>query len=397
MSWNAGAIVGSIELETSKFTAGVSGAISGAGSFAASMAELVEKPLEHIGELAMEAGEKLFDVVKEFAGHVNEMAQGADRAGVSVEFFSQLAGVAERVGVSGQSAGEALIFLNRNMFEASQGSKEAGEGFAALGISAQFIKQHLGDTEGMFGKVLGALHNIPTAAERGAIAMKLFGRGGADMGPMLALSSEQINNMVGSMQQFGATVTTEEAKSAAAFRELGVDFKEMWEGIKKAVAVPILGYLQQHAEEIKNTMLEFGDIAREVLPPVLSLVAQIAGGFFEIAEGLTKADALFLKFTGNSALAAKEWKLGTQFGDLSKKALYAGVRFDQMDLTREAVAGPAVHITNNVSLPTQVDPGKVAEELAKTMKPLLEKQHREATDKIARAAIARSMGGRGLK
>ena len=86
---------------------------------------------------------------------------------------------------SAAAMNRGLLFLSRNASAAAGGSKEAAEGFQRLGVKLKDADGKLRSPAELIYDVADGLQRLPDGTEKAALAMKLFGRGGAELVPVL--------------------------------------------------------------------------------------------------------------------------------------------------------------------------------------------------------------------
>lgn len=111
----------------------------------------------------------------DFADHLNDVSQ---RTGISVERLAGLKIVADQSGTSLEGLGTALKKLSVNQVEAAAGNKELASVFKGLGISGTDSQQALYRLADVFA-------TLPDGAQKTALAVKLLGKNGSDMIPLL--------------------------------------------------------------------------------------------------------------------------------------------------------------------------------------------------------------------
>ena len=180
MSFDAGAIVGKLNLDLSNFTAGVAEAAAGAAGFPA-IGELMAGALKGVTGAAIEMGNKLREIFTDVAHHARAMGSEAEKAGVSVEFLSTVGKVAPSV----EALSDSLKFLGKNLAETAEGGPQAEKMaaiFGKVGISMGDLKSAMAnnDLEGLFFKAADGMKGLGSSAEKTRVAMELFGRGGTE-------------------------------------------------------------------------------------------------------------------------------------------------------------------------------------------------------------------------
>jgi hypothetical protein len=121
---------------------------------------------------------------------------------MSMTTFQNLSQVADEAGVSmGQMSG-LLTVMTRNLGNLTNGSKSAQKAFAGIGLT-------LGDLQALsperqFELIAQRIMALPTAAERTAAAMSIFGRqGAAAMGLISDVASGAYSDIAKLREQLG--------------------------------------------------------------------------------------------------------------------------------------------------------------------------------------------------
>ncbi len=145
--------------------------------------------------------------------HADEMGKAARAAGLAVEQYSALAYAADRAGVSQQQLAASFRAFNRALAEAQRGEGQAGL-FRALGVSLE------GDAIDVLKRVADALARVPDGAQRAEAAMRLFGRAGTELLPMLEGGAAEIEAMMSRAAELGVVISSETAAAAERFRDV---------------------------------------------------------------------------------------------------------------------------------------------------------------------------------
>lgn len=191
----------------------------------------------------------------ELGSQVNDMSE---KLGVGVKALQQFQFAAGLTGVNSESAGQALGFLNRNIGEALGGSKEAAEAFRKLGVSFK-DKGGVRDVADMLPELADAFVNLKSPQEQTAMAMKLFGRSGAALLPLLKGGSEGLREMAKEFEELGGGMS-----------------KEFIENADRA---------GDEIDKLKFVMMNFKHIiAFQILPTVTGLVKRFQGWWKEIIK-----------------------------------------------------------------------------------------------------------------
>jgi hypothetical protein len=332
-SFSAGAITGTLALDTSQFEEATRESASLAGEFGVELgrvlAEATGSPIlgelaNGFSEIAASLGEGnwteafaagihtagaavsgFVEIVKHQGEAMHQMGLEAERAGVSVEWFSSFSKAAADAGVNVDELGATMKFLQRNATDAVEGNKEMIEHFQQLGLSVDYLRSHLDDTQGLFTATIQGLGGLGSDALKTTEAMNILGRGGSSLKPIFDDGGAATMKLAEQIRSMGGAFTEEDAKLGDSFSQLSTLFTAMIDGMEKAAATPILQYLTAHSKELTTAMMDLAHWAGTEIP--IALDKTING----LQEILDKADLIDGKVTTNSG--------GTPAGDAAKQ------------------------------------------------------------------------------
>jgi hypothetical protein len=153
----------------------------------------------------------IFAAIGRTSRDLDEAGKTARRLGMSMTSFQNMGQVAEEAGVSMQQMGTLLTIMTRNLGNLANGSASAQKAFGRLGLTMADL-QGL-SPEQQFALISQRIMALPTAAERTAAAMAIFGRQGASaMGLIADASSGAIAEVAKLREQLGLNLTDAQAK-----------------------------------------------------------------------------------------------------------------------------------------------------------------------------------------
>ncbi len=154
---------------------------------------------------------EFFTALGSAARDLDESSKSAKRLGMSMTTFQNLSQVADEAGVSmGQLSG-LLTAMTRTLGNLMNGSKSAQKALAGVGLT-------LADLQGLsperqFELIAQRIMALPTAAERTAAAMSIFGRqGAAAMGLISDVASGAYSDIAKLREQLGLNLTDSQVK-----------------------------------------------------------------------------------------------------------------------------------------------------------------------------------------
>lgn len=181
---------------------------------------------------------------------VDNITDVADRVGATTEEIAALYYAADQADVGVEFLDKALAKLNKVLGEAVTGNEEAADSFAQLGLDAgELEKLPLGEA---FSKIADAIKALPTPARQTAAAMAIFGKGAADLLPMLNAGSEGLKEWAERAKELGLTFGRVPAEKIAIAEAAWKDMVAAWKAFGVIIAPEVASWL----EGLAKTMTE---------------------------------------------------------------------------------------------------------------------------------------------
>lgn len=226
------------------------------------------------------------------AGALADLSQ---KTGVSAETLSGFEYAAKMSGTTIDGIAKGLNKLAVNMYETSNGTGDARNAFAALGISVTDAEGKLKGTDAVMGEIADQFAAMDNGAQKTALAVKLFGKSGVELVPLLNEGSAGIQKMRDRAEELGLVISDE---TASAMEALGDKFD--------TVGMASQGTARQLAADLTPALTSVAD---------LFLDSTHKGGFLTTAMGLLGDSIRGLISIGYGAAAVFE-PLGTAIGAL---------------------------------------------------------------------------------
>jgi len=119
--------------------------------------------------------------------------------------------------LSGASLGDLETSIKRlqsSQVEAADGVATYADKYARMGIEVKDADGNFKETPALLAEVADGMQGLDTAAEKTAVAMKLLGRGGANLIPMLNQGGAAILDMMQEMHDLGGVIDVERDRDA---------------------------------------------------------------------------------------------------------------------------------------------------------------------------------------
>lgn len=169
-------------------------------------------------------------MAKSFADAGSQVYDMSKKTGVSAESLGALKYAADQSGTSLESVAKSMGALNRFTGALASGSSGAKDTLKALGISMSAFMA--ASPEGRLGLIADALNGIQDEGVRAAMAMKVLGKSGADLLPMLEGGSAGLSMLTDRARKMGWVLSNEDAKAAD---DLGDSFADLKTGFMAIV------------------------------------------------------------------------------------------------------------------------------------------------------------------
>jgi hypothetical protein len=264
-----------------------------------------------------------------FINSVIESAAGlqqmSEQSGVSVEALSALRSVAKLSGTDMQDVVTSLQKLSKSMVASKDATSEQAEVFKMLGVNVKDASGKLKTADQVMLEVALAQAKFKDGAEKTAAMMVIFGKAGANLGPVLKDLAEK-----GSLN---GKVTTEQAEAADKFEKQLVILKTGMEGFLRGAILPLLPYLSTLGPLLKDaailTAAYFAVFTG--VPAIMGGVTAVLAGLGPTIGALTVEVGLFKAATlsafGLIAAAFAGWEIGSWLVANFLEAKLAGIAF----------------------------------------------------------------------
>jgi hypothetical protein len=202
---------------------------------------------------------QITNMVRSFVDAADALDDLSQKTGVAVESLSELQYTANIEGVNVQSLGDAFTKLSVNLQAGARGSKELQAAFAQVGIAAKELGTIGGDQA--FRRIAAAFEGAADGPEKAALAVKLFGRAGADLIPLLNYGADGLKRSGDEARRFGLVIGADTAKAAAEFNDNLTKLRASAQGFGFSLGNEVLPSLSRFVAELLEGQRIFGSFA----------------------------------------------------------------------------------------------------------------------------------------
>jgi len=267
-----GALRVMLGLETAAFEEGLTRSQARLRAFDAKM-KTFGAGMAKVGAALSVAGAGLAVAVRQQINAADAMEEMSQKFGVPVEELSRLGYAAEMNGVPIDLLGTSLGQLSKKMAEAARGGK-AADLFDDIGIAVKDAEGRVRSTEEVLADISDVLASMPPGAQRTALAMKLLGKSGAEMMPMLEGGSEGLRTFAEEAAAMGLVISADTAAAAGKFNENIDRLHATARGLAVIVAARLAPVLKQFSDWLVDLSKAFQNLS-----PVTQKWMGLAAGF----------------------------------------------------------------------------------------------------------------------
>lgn len=207
-----------------------------------------------VGAAVIGFGKSSVDKFKEVGGETMTLMR---LMGGTAETASRLRFAAQQSGVTFDTLSKSTGKFEKSLGGANDGGKKAAAMIKTLGFDFRDAQGHIRPMSDVLPQLAEKFKTMPNGAEKTALAMKLFGKSGADMIPFLNKGKVGINDLMKESDKFGNTLSGKSLdaikKSKAGQREWNASL----DGLKIQFGSQILPILNSFVGTLRDKVIPF--------------------------------------------------------------------------------------------------------------------------------------------
>lgn len=172
-----------------------------------------------------------------FAGEIDDLHQ---RTGIAHQTLQEFMFAAEQSGASLDTVVAAFRTLGKNALAASEGNKDLSARFRQLGVSVNDASGKLKPADVLMDELALALADVEDVTKRNAIAFDLFGKSGAELGPLMKRGEGGIAALRAEARQLGYIMEDDMLKAGDALGDNMNKLKFIFLGIRNVIGGPLM-------------------------------------------------------------------------------------------------------------------------------------------------------------
>jgi hypothetical protein len=167
------------------------------------------------------------------------------QSGQTTEDISRLKFASDQLDTSLPAVASSIKIMNRSLFEARDPGSEARKTLVDIGFAAKDLDKGLGPPSEAFLKIVDRLNAVEDPGVRAALALKVFGRGAAEILPLINAGSAEIREMEERSDALGATISNTAGVVGDEYGDAMKEARAVTAGLKAEIATELLPELTQ--------------------------------------------------------------------------------------------------------------------------------------------------------
>lgn len=225
-----------------------------------------------------------FKLANDTARYGDELAKTADRLGLTTDALQELRFAADRSGVAQRTLEMALQRMTRRLSEAAQGSGEAQNAIAELGLDAEALASMTPDQA--LDTLSDALAGVENQSERVRLAFKFFDSEGVALLNMLGDGSEEVQKLRDEFERLGGGLTEDQARGAEDFRDSLTSLQAVMQNIRLQIGAKLMPVLRPMIEQFTEFLVQNREIISARIGQAFEVIVSAIGNLKRVADGV---------------------------------------------------------------------------------------------------------------
>ena len=295
-------LIAALKVDDSEFNKGIRKAERNGKKFSDKFEKFTGKARKLlVGAFSAVAVKKAIDGVLGFANSISSLGDQIDKQsqvlGMSRQRYQEWDYILSQTGGNIESMSVSMKTLNNAILE---GSKESADAFKTIGLSAKDLAGM--SVEDQFEAVVRAFQKLPAGAEKSAAAVKLFGKNGMELLPLLNADVLEIDILRQKAKDLGLIMSDEAVDASVEYQDSLDTMKRTFQGLRNTIGSKVLPVLtnafdrmSQYASKLRKAYDNNG------LRGVFETLKEDAGKVWaSLKDNLKNSDSSALRTFGNA-------------------------------------------------------------------------------------------------
>lgn len=227
----------------------------GLGSKLGAFAKKTAKGAAVVGGAAVAAGTAAFAMTNKVTGAFDDISKGAQRAGVSTDFYQELDYWAGQNGVSHGQMEKAVGRFNQRMGQAQNGNEKYAGALQQLGVDMDAVRNGTLSTDDAFAQSIKTLSEMESEQDKVNLATEMFGtRMARDLLPALQDGSLSLEDAKKKAEELGIVIGEDSLDQAVKFQDTWDDLTRSFGAFGQKILAQLMPAFQTMMDWILDNM-----------------------------------------------------------------------------------------------------------------------------------------------
>lgn len=205
------------------------------------------------------------------ADEINTLAKQYNLTTGEIQKFQM---AADLIDVDLNTITKSYAKLTKNMTSTSSDVQNA---FNTLGVAVRDSNGELRDSGDVFNELISALGNVANETEQDNLAMQIFGKSAAELGPLINGGAEQLEQFNKYLEENGLLLSQDELDALNDMNDALDTIKATFKGLTNSIAKSLAPMFQSALEKINTVILNLKNAWDSLSPSVQKAIPIIAG------------------------------------------------------------------------------------------------------------------------
>lgn len=229
-----------------------------------------------------------------------EAQRTAERVGVSTDALQELREAADDVGISHGAVEQGLRFLARNSAQAAKGSGELRSAFQRAGVSVQDGTGKLRSADAVLMDLADTFARMPEA-ERPAAAMRLLGRSGGELVPLLIKGTAGLEEMRKAARDAGLVLGKETLDATTEYHDALDALQDSVKGLRYSIGGPLLKEATRLLRVFQKWIEQNRELIRQRIVALVQGLMRAFESLVHVLEGAIEGAMAIVRWLGEVA------------------------------------------------------------------------------------------------
>ena len=229
----------------------------------------------------------LFDSANAVSEYGDAIDKESQKLNLSAENYQKLDYAMQSNGATIDSLSAGMKKIVGDLGDFSNGTKKAEDKYKSLGVSLKNTDGTLKSSEQVLFESINALSNMEDVTKRNALAQDIFGKGAAELMPLLNAGSESFNQLMEEAEKYGMVMSDDTVSASAAFNDSLTRLQKTAGGVKNKLVGTLLPGMTKLMDGFSGLLVGSEDASETIKEGISSIAESIQTTLPTIIESIT--------------------------------------------------------------------------------------------------------------